>query len=148
MDTVPVHRFTPRSPRPCSMRRNGYLALGWICVALGLVGVFVPIMPTTVFILVAAWAFARSSPRLHQWLRDHPHFGEPLVAWERHRAIPRRARRVALAMLALSYAITVAMLGPLAPASIVAGVCIAAVAIFILRLPVLSGQSRTTGRTP
>jgi uncharacterized membrane protein YbaN (DUF454 family) len=101
-----------------------------------------------VFILVAAWAFARSSPRLHQWLRGHRHFGEPLVAWERHRAIPRRARRVALAMLALSYAITVAVLGPLAPASIVAGVCIAAVAIFILRLPVLSGQSRSTGRTP
>lgn len=128
------------------MRRHGYLALGWICVALGLVGVFLPIMPTTIFILVAAWAFARSSPQLHQWLRDHPHFGEPLLAWELHRAIPRRARRVALAMLALSYAVTVALLGPLAPGSIFAGVCIVAVAIFILRLPVLSRESGSTGQ--
>jgi uncharacterized membrane protein YbaN (DUF454 family) len=130
------------------MRRTGYLALGWICVALGLVGVFLPILPTTVFILVAAWAFARSSPRLHQWLRAHPHFGESLVAWEQHRAISRRARRAALAMLAISYAITVAVLGPLSPGSIFAGVCIAAVAIFILRLPVLSEEPRSTGRIP
>lgn len=122
------------------MRRHGFLALGWICVALGLLGVFLPVMPTTIFILAAAWAFARSSPRLHQWLRDHPHFGEPLLAWERHRAIPRRARRVALAMLALSYAITASVLGPLAPGGIFAGVCIAAVAIFLLRLPVLTGE--------
>lgn len=130
------------------MRRHGYLALGWICVALGLVGVFLPIMPTTIFILAAAWAFARSSPRLHQWLRDHPQFGEPLIAWEQHRAMPRRAKRVALGMLALSYAITAAVLGPLAPGSIFAGVCIAAVAIFILRLPVLGAEPRSRGQIP
>lgn len=123
------------------MRRQSYLALGWICVCLGMVGVFLPVMPTTVFVLVAAWAFARSSPALHQWLREHPRFGEALIAWEDHHAIPRRAKRMALLMLAASYAFTAWLLGPLATASIIAGVCIVGVAIYILRLPVLVDEA-------
>ena len=119
------------------MRRHGYLALGWVCLGLGITGLFLPVMPTTVFVLVAAWAFARSSPRLHAWLREHPRFGESLIAWEEHRAMPRRAKRVALAMLAVSWAITAWALGPLAVGSVIAGVCIAGVALYILRLPVL-----------
>jgi uncharacterized membrane protein YbaN (DUF454 family) len=119
------------------VRRQSYLLLGWVCVALGVVGAFLPVMPTTVFILVAAWAFARSSPQLHQWLRAHPRFGASLVAWEEHRAMPRRAKGIALVMLAGSYALTAWLLGPLATGSIIAGVCIAAVAVFIARLPVL-----------
>ena len=122
------------------MRRQGYLVLGWVGVGLGVLGLFLPVMPTTVFILIAAWAFARSSPRLHQWLRGHPQFGEALLAWEDHRAMPRRAKRLALVMLAVSYTITAFWLGPLAPGSIVAGLCIAAVAIFIVRLPVAEGS--------
>ena len=120
------------------MHRHSYLALGWTCLGLGMVGLFLPVMPTTVFILVAAWAFARSSPALHQWLREHPRFGEALIAWEQHRAMPRRAKRTALLMLALSYAFTAWLLGPLAPASIIAGVCIVAVAVYIVRLPVVA----------
>lgn len=122
------------------MRRQSYLVLGWICVALGIIGAFLPVMPTTVFILVAAWAFARSSPRLHQWLREHPRFGAPLVAWEEHRAMSRRAKRIALTMLAASYAFTAWMLGPLAVGSLIAGACIAGVAIFIARVPVLAEE--------
>jgi uncharacterized membrane protein YbaN (DUF454 family) len=119
------------------MRRHGYMVLGWVSLGLGFTGLFLPVMPTTVFVLVAAWAFARSSPRLHRWLREHPRFGESLIAWEEHRAMPRRAKRVALAMLTLSWGITAWVLGPLAVGSVIAGVCIAAVAVYILRLPVL-----------
>lgn len=125
------------------MGRQGYLVLGWTCVALGTLGLFLPVMPTTVFILVAAWAFARSSPRLHQWLRQHPRFGAVLLAWEDHRAMPRRAKRVALLMLAASWVVTAAWLGPLAIGSIIAAVCIAAVAIFIVRLPVVDDGVQT-----
>ena len=117
------------------MRRHGYLALGWTALALGALGLFLPLLPTTVFVLVAAWAFARSSPRLHQWLREHPRFGETLVAWEQHRAIPRRARRIALVALATSYAITATLLGPLSVGALVALVCIVGVAVYLLRLP-------------
>ena len=111
-----------------------------------MVGVFLPVLPTTVFILVAAWAFARSSPELHQWLRRHPRFGELLIAWEEHRAMPRRAKRAALLMLAASYALTAWLLGPLATASIIAGVCIAGVAIYIVRLPVLADDAQAAAR--
>jgi len=119
------------------MRRQSYFLLGWICVALGTIGAFLPVMPTTVFILVAAWAFARSSPRLHRWLREHPRFGATLIAWEEHRAMPRRAKRIAIAMLAASYTLTAWVLGPLAPWSLATGVCLAAVGVYIVRLPVV-----------
>lgn len=106
-----------------------------MCVGLGLVGVFLPLMPTTVFVLIAAWSFARSSPALHRWLREHPRFGESLRAWETHRGMPRRAKRLALLMLAVSYATTAWLLGPLTLGALIAGTCIVGVAIFIARLP-------------
>ena len=123
------------------MKRQSYLLLGWLCVGLGVIGVFLPIMPTTVFILIAAWAFARSSPRLHGWLRGHPTFGPSLRSWEDHRAMPRRAKRIALLMLGVSYLITTVLLGPFTAGAIVAGICIIAVAIFIARIPNLEDAS-------
>jgi uncharacterized membrane protein YbaN (DUF454 family) len=128
------------------MRRQSYFLLGWICLGLGAIGAFLPLMPTTVFVLIAAWAFARSSPRLHRWLREHPRFGETLVAWEEHRAMPRRAKRIAILMLAVSYTISAWTLGPLAPWSLITGVCLAAVGVYIVRLPEIADGARTGAR--
>src|SRR5690606_41134853 len=58
-------------------------------VGLALAGTVLPLLPTTPFLLVAAWAFARSSPRLDAWLHAHPRLGPPLAAWQARRAIPR-----------------------------------------------------------
>jgi len=127
--------------------RHLYLLLGWVCVALGLIGVFLPLMPTTVFMLVAAWAFARSSARWHRWLREHAHFGEAIRAWEEHHAMPRRAKRVAFFALALSYAFTAFLLGPFSWGAIIGGICIAGVAIYIAHIPVLVTAERQVGRT-
>lgn len=69
--------------------------LGIAAVSLALAGVVLPVLPTTPFLLLAAWAFARSSPRLDAWLRAHPRFGPPLTAWEDRNAIPREAKAVA-----------------------------------------------------
>ena len=119
-------------------RRQLYLGLGWLCVLLGIIGAFLPLMPTTVFLLIAAWAFSRSSERWHRWLREHARFGEVVRAWEEHHATPRRAKRIALLALAASYAFTAWVFGPLSWAAIAGGVCIAGVALYILHLPVLS----------
>jgi uncharacterized membrane protein YbaN (DUF454 family) len=67
------------------------IAAGLVNVALGVIGIFVPGMPTTVFLLVAGWFFARSSPRLHRWLHQHPRLG-PYLEMARTRSMPLRAR--------------------------------------------------------
>lgn len=126
-------------------RRRLLLALGWSCVAIGFVGAFVPLLPTTVFLLIAAWAFSRSSPRWHRWLREHARFGEAVRAWEEHHAMPRRAKRLAFVALAASYGLTALAFGPLSWAAIIGGICVAAVAIYIAHLPVLAQARATPG---
>jgi uncharacterized membrane protein YbaN (DUF454 family) len=69
-----------------------WLLLAVLALALGLVGIVVPGLPTTPFVLLAAGAAARGSPRLHAWLLAHRRFGPALRAWEREGAIPRRAK--------------------------------------------------------
>ena len=122
-------------------KRHAFLVVGWIAVALGVIGAFLPLMPTTVFLLIAAWAFARSSPRLHQWLREHPRYGHMIRAWEEHHAMPRRAKRIAWITLAISYLFTATLLGPLSLGAIIGGLCIAGVAIYIAHLPVLENKT-------
>jgi len=123
-------------------KKHGYFALGWTCVGLGIIGAFLPLLPTTIFLIVAAWAFAKSSPRWHQWLREHPRFGHLIRGWEEHHAMPRRAKRVAWATLAVSYLFTATVLGPFSLGAIIGGVCIAAVAIYIAHIPVLENKKQ------
>jgi uncharacterized protein len=89
-DTVSFEKFRHAPVNP--MVRHCLLALGFLMVALGTLGVFLPVMPTAPFLIVAAWAFSRSSERFHNWLYGHPHFGPPLVAWNRHGVIPVKAK--------------------------------------------------------
>ncbi|MGB0670942.1 MAG: YbaN family protein [Rhodospirillales bacterium] len=86
--------------------RYAFFGLGWACVALGMIGVFVPGMPTTVFLIVALWAFSRSSERFQLWLWNHPRFGPSLRQWHEHRVIPVRAKIAAVTTMTLSLVIT------------------------------------------
>lgn len=72
-----------------------------LCLTLGVIGIFVPGLPTTVFILIAAWAAARSSPRLHEWLWYHRLFGPMLRDWARGGWVSRRAKWNATFVMAL-----------------------------------------------
>ena len=67
---------------------NCYLALGWLCLLLGGVGIFVPGLPTTIFWILALWAFTRSSEKMRRYLLQHKKFGKILRDWEEHRAVP------------------------------------------------------------
>ena len=87
----------------CAPARYVLIGLGWFNVALGILGLFVPLMPTTVFLLIALWLFSKSSVRFHRWLYDHPRLGGPLRAWHVHRAIPLSAKRAAIGMMSLSW---------------------------------------------
>jgi uncharacterized membrane protein YbaN (DUF454 family) len=89
--------------KPSRMRRHIYLCLGYGSLALGIAGIFLPVLPTTPFVLLAVWCFSRSNPALAERLYSHPRFGILLTTWRDQKAIPLRAKITALSMLALSY---------------------------------------------
>lgn len=78
------------------------LLTGWFFVALGAIGLFLPVLPTTPFLLIALWAFSQSSKRFHDWLYTHRLFGPPLQDWSKHGVIPLRAKITAIATMAVS----------------------------------------------
>ena len=84
------------------MKRLAWRALALLCVGLGLVGVFVPGLPTVPFLLVAAWAAGQGWPRLERWLLEHPRHGADIRRWRERGAVPRRAKWLATAMMSLS----------------------------------------------
>lgn len=86
-----------------AMLRPIYLIAGLLLVALGIIGAFVPLMPTTIFLILAAWCFARSSTRLENWLLNHPRFGQTLRDWRDTGAISRSAKALACSGIALGF---------------------------------------------
>ena len=85
--------------------KTGYLLIGVTSLILGIIGAFLPVMPTTVFILISAWAFAKSSDRLHQALLNHPKTGPAIHAWRRNQCIPKPAKIAAVVSMLLSWII-------------------------------------------
>jgi uncharacterized membrane protein YbaN (DUF454 family) len=108
--------------------------LGAVAVGLALAGVVLPVLPTTPFLLIATWAFARSSPRLDAWLRGHPWLGAPLAAWESRRAVPCGAKAVAGISLPGSW-LTLLLGGAPTAVLVGAGAAMLAAIIWIMTRP-------------
>ena len=114
--------------------RLAYLGVGILCVGLGVLGAFLPVMPTTVFLLIAVWAFSKSSARLERWLLEHPRLGPRIHEWRAHRTIPWSVKITAWVSMAASLAIIIVTdAGTIALAS--AGTVIAIGAIYIASRP-------------
>lgn len=114
--------------------RWGYTLLGGLMVLLGIIGAFLPVMPTTVFLLMALACFSKSSPRFEQWLLQHPRFGASLRAWREDRVVPPRAK--ISACLGMSIGLLILAATP-APWWVVVSVAVMElfVAVYLLRRP-------------
>ena len=77
-----------------------WFCLGGISLALGAIGAILPILPTTPFVILSAFAFGKSSPRLAAWLNNSPTFGPMIADWRSHGAIAPRYKRIAVTMMA------------------------------------------------
>lgn len=85
-----------------SLRRKMWIAAGLVLTGIAVLGVALPILPTTPFLLLASWCFARSSPRLQAWLRQSKLFGPMLADWERERGVSLPVKVGALGSVALA----------------------------------------------
>lgn len=96
----------PGATRASIWSRPAYLAAGLLALGLGVIGIFVPLLPTVPFLLVAAWCFARSSLRLHRWLLGHPRLGPMIAPFQGGSGMPRRAKVTLLVTMAVLFAVT------------------------------------------
>lgn len=112
-----------------------YLLLGLVFLGIGMVGVFLPLIPTTGPLLVAAFAFARSSDRLHDWLVNHPRFGRFIADFQAGRGIPRATKIVAITAMSIAFGSSIiwVVANPIGKA-VVAGVAVWAM-WYVLHLP-------------
>ncbi|MGQ0704263.1 MAG: YbaN family protein [Gemmatimonadales bacterium] len=88
------------------MKRRALVLAGHGLVILGVIGAFLPVMPTVVFLILAAACYGRGNPALHRRLLEHPRWGPPLRDWEEHRAMSVRAKILAIAMVAIGIAVS------------------------------------------
>ena len=122
-----------RAPLPAVVRW-ALLALALLSLGLAILGVFLPVLPTVPFVLLAAWAAARSSPKLDAWLVRHPRLGPILVDWRQGGRVPRRAKWMASALMGLS-AVSMLVVLPRHWLSYLAIACMATVLVWLWRRP-------------
>lgn len=108
--------------------------LGFTSVGIGMINAFIPLMPTTVFLLIGAWALSKGSPEWRAKLIAHPRFGRALRDWEDGRRVSRRGKRLAALGMAVGWAIVVVWQG-MSQWTVGVGVLLAAIATWLWRRP-------------
>ena len=78
------------------------MILGWLFVSLGVIGIFLPLMPTTIFFILAAACFAKSSDKFYNWLIYHPRFGKFIRDYREHRGMPMKSKIIAVSMVIIT----------------------------------------------
>ena len=111
------------------------ITAGTICVGLGIIGLVLPVVPTSPFLLLAAACYARSSKRFYNRLLANPIFGPPIRQWREDRSIPARAKWLAIAMILLTFSVTVIFILEDAPARLIMSLIGLLVIVFLYRIP-------------
>lgn len=118
-----------------SPKRALWFCLGMTSLGLGALGAILPLLPTVPFILLAAFAFSRSSARWHQWLLEHGTFGPMIRDWNEYGAIPKRAKVIAIISIIVVFMVSLLM-GLASQILVIQAVVLTAVSVFILTRPV------------
>lgn len=111
------------------------LVAGTVCVALGIVGIFLPLLPTTPFLLLAAACYARASRRFYDWLLANRTFGPLIIEWRRHRSIPYRTKITAIALMSLTLATSIVFFVPVRWVQVLLALFGIGMAIWMYRMP-------------
>lgn len=125
----------PRAERGSAVMRGVCLVLGLIFTGLGFLGIFLPVLPTVPFLILAAACFARSSERLEHWLLAHPRFGPLLSDWRERGAIPWRAKQMSLGGSALGFVLFLALGDPGWPLVLAVAALMAAGVAYVFTRP-------------
>ncbi|WP_299014795.1 YbaN family protein [uncultured Photobacterium sp.] len=123
------------------VKRALLLSVGWLSIVLGILGVFLPLLPTTPFLLLASACFMRGSPRLSHWLHHHPHFGPVLRNWHENRAVSQAVKRRANITIVASFLLSL-FLVPLLWHKFMLLVIGSLLLIWFNRLPVVENPSK------
>ncbi|NEV60894.1 YbaN family protein [Thiorhodococcus minor] len=137
----------PREPQTAGIhqrRHHLYNILAWICFGLGVIGILLPLMPTTVFWICAAWLWLRSRPHRVQFLVGHPRFGESIRRFLERGEICRTGKKAAVLGMAGSLSIWLLVFSPGWPLSLLVGAILATVATWIARRPEGPPKSTTS----
>ena len=124
--------------------RYALIALGALFTAAGVIGIFLPLLPTTPFLLLAAACFARSSTAFHNRLLNHRIVGPPIRQWEETRSLSRRAKVSAILSIAVTFCISIAAFVPTTPGKIALALLGIGLIVYLARLPTL--QRATTNK--
>ena len=112
-----------------------YLLAGFVCLGLAVIGALLPVMPSTIFVIVAAGCFARSSPRLERKILDHPVFGPALLRWRERGAIAPGAKAMAVGGMAAGFAVFLATARPGVPLMVGVALLLAGCGAYVLTRP-------------
>ena len=117
------------------LSKSIYFCIGITSLTLGIVGAFLPLLPTTCFVILSAWAFSKSSIRLHKVISSHKIFGPLLLNWQKNKSIPHKAKIVAISSIIISAVITYFVLQDKILLQLIALFALLLVSIYLIRLP-------------
>lgn len=118
------------------------ICCGWFSILAGVVGIFLPLVPTVPFLLLAAVCFGRSSERFHTWLIEHNHLGPLIRDYLNGGGIPLRAKRIAISMVWVSFPASAFMFVPVVWAKILLIAVAAGITLYLLRLPTMPPEEK------
>ena len=122
------------------------LSCGWVFVALGVLGAFLPLLPTTPFLLLASACFMRGSPRLSRWLHQHPRFGPVLQNWHRNGAVSVAVKRRANITMVLSFLLSICLVPLLWHKAVLVSIAVVLL-VWFNRLPVCDNPALPAPQT-